>query len=100
MAVFTYSALKKDGTTANGELTANDRADAFRRLDRNGLQPVALKQKDAAALPAPASDKKNGKETAVARDAKKAKEEKKQELALAKSSGKTPAVDASGKEVV
>ncbi len=100
MAVFTYSALKKDGTTASGELSANDRADAFRRLDRNGLQPVSLKQKDAAALAAPAADKKNGKEMVAAKDAKKSKEEKKQELALAKSNGKPAAAAANGKEVV
>ncbi len=49
MAVFTYSALKKDGSLANGELTANDRSDAFRRLDRNGLQPVSLKPKEESA---------------------------------------------------
>ncbi len=100
MAVFTYSALKKDGTTASGELSANDRADAFRRLDRNGLQPVSLKQKDAAALAAPAADRKSGKEMVAAKDAKKSKEEKKQELALAKSNGKPAAAAANGKEVV
>lgn len=57
MAVFVYTALKRDGSIANGELTANDRSDAFRKLDRNGLQPVSLKPKDgavAAATPAPA----------------------------------------------
>jgi general secretion pathway protein F len=88
MAVFTYSALKKDGTTATGEMTANDRSEAFRRLDRSGLQPLSLKQKDAA----PAAEKKNGKETALAtKDAKPAKEEKKKELALARANGKSPA---------
>lgn len=89
MAVFTYSALKKDGTTATGELSANDRSEAFRRLDRSGLQPLSLKQKDA--VPAAAPDKKkekNGKESALAlKDAKPAKESKK-ELAAAKPNGK------------
>ena len=46
MAVFTYSALNKGGVLTNGDITANDRADAFRRLDRNGLQPVSLKPKE------------------------------------------------------
>jgi general secretion pathway protein F len=57
MAVFVYTALKRDGSIANGEMTANDRADAFRRLDRNGLQPVSLKPKDGAASAAPAPAK-------------------------------------------
>ena len=46
MAVFTYSALNKSGVLTNGDITANDRADAFKRLDRNGLQPVSLKPKE------------------------------------------------------
>jgi general secretion pathway protein F len=46
MAIFAYTALKKDGSKTTGELTASDRADAFRRLDRTGLQPVSLKSKD------------------------------------------------------
>ena len=102
MAVYTYSALKKDGTTATGELAANDRSEAFRRLDRSGLQPLSLKQKDAAAT---APDRKNGKETAlVVKDAKPAKDEKKKELALAKQNGriasKDAAKEAGGKEKV
>ena len=99
MAVFTYSALKKDGTTASGELTANDRSDAFRRLDRNGLQPLSLKQKDAAAPAAPeAAEKKNGKEMMATKDAKKAKDNKKQEPALTKTNGKAAGKEAGGKE--
>lgn len=49
MVTFSYSALKPDGSVTKGELTAADRADAFRRLGRNGLQPVALEVKSAAA---------------------------------------------------
>ncbi|CAN5247971.1 N/A [soil metagenome] len=45
MAVFSYSALKSDGTMATGEVNAADRADAFRRLGRSGLQPVSLEAK-------------------------------------------------------
>lgn len=55
MAVFVYTALKRDGSIANGELSAADRADAFRRLDRNGMQPVSLRPKDPAAPSTPAS---------------------------------------------
>src|SRR5688500_5883811 len=88
MAVFTYSALKKDGTTASGELTANDRADAFRRLDRNGMQPLSLKQKDNG--PAPAADKKNGKEMVATKEEKKSKDDRKaKSTALAKTNGKS-----------
>lgn len=96
MAVFTYSALKKDGTMATGEMTANDRSDAFRRLDRNGLQPLALKQKDGA--PA-AEGKKNGREKVATKDEKKPKVEKRR-----KESGKSAetalAKKGNGKEVV
>src|SRR5687767_3850231 len=105
MAVFTYSALKKDGTTASGELTASDRADAFRRLDRNGLQPLALKQKDAAS--APAAEKKNGKEMAPAGDGKKSREDRKpkeerkaKSSALTKPNGKHGSKEADEKTVV
>ena len=58
MAVFTYSALNKAGVLSNGDITANDRADAFRRLDRNGLQPVSLKPKEEGGVPAAAMEAK------------------------------------------
>ena len=45
MAAFVYTALKNDGSIVSGEMNANDRADALRRLDRNSLQPVSLKPK-------------------------------------------------------
>ena len=62
MAVFLYSALRTDGTKADGEVEAADRSSAFRRLDRQGLQPISLKPKaGAAAAPAKSeSSKKNG----------------------------------------
>ncbi|MGI8602305.1 MAG: type II secretion system F family protein [Verrucomicrobiales bacterium] len=47
MPIFAFSALKSDGSMTSGELTASDRAEAMRRLDRSGLQPVSLKTKDA-----------------------------------------------------
>ncbi len=92
MAVFTYSALKKDGTTATGELTATDRSDAFRRLDRNGMQPLSLKEK--AAAEAPVADKKGGKDkTAAPKEPVKdtAKDRAGRELALARESSKATA---------
>ena len=39
---FFYKALSSDGSVKTGELTATDRAEAFRKLDRQGLQPVHL----------------------------------------------------------
>ena len=68
MAVFTYSALNKGGVLTNGDITANDRADAFRRLDRNGLQPVSLKPKEeggVAVAAKPAKESKEAKAVAV-----------------------------------
>ena len=61
MPTFAYSALKPDGSLARGELTANDRGEAMRRLDRSGLQPVSIAVKDAAGSAAPAGpvDKKS-----------------------------------------
>jgi len=61
MPTFAYSALKPDGSLARGELTANDRGEAMRRLDRSGLQPVSIAVKDAAGSASPAGpvDKKS-----------------------------------------
>ena len=42
MAVFTYRALAKNGTVSQGEITAVDRPEALRLLDKRGLQPVRL----------------------------------------------------------
>ena len=97
---------------ATGELTANDRSDAFRRLDRNGMQPLSLKEKDAAAAAGAtaAQEKKNGKEKQEAagkemlaikdgKPEKLAKKEKTKE-ALEKAPGKNGAKEGSGKEAV
>ena len=65
MAVFTYSALKS-GVLTNGDITATDRADAFRRLDRSGLQPVSLKPKDESGAAPPAA--KAAKKTMIVSD--------------------------------
>ena len=45
MPTFAYSALKPDGSLARGELTANDRGEVMRRLDRSGLQLVPVPRK-------------------------------------------------------
>ena len=58
MPVFTYSALKSDGSLTKGEVTANDRAEAMRRLDRSGLQPVSLSAKDSGGVATAAPPKK------------------------------------------
>ncbi len=63
MPTFTYNALKPDGTVAKGELTATDRGEAMRRLDRSGLQPISIAVKDGAggggvAVKAPPEKKK------------------------------------------
>ena len=62
MAVYTYTALQRNGSKTSGELTANDRQDAFRRLDRNGLQPVSLAEKGSEPAPSsvPAKPGKSG----------------------------------------
>ncbi len=74
MPTFNYTALKPDGSVAKGELTANDRNEAVRRLDRNGLQPVSLVPKEGGA-PEPAKkveDKKPASEAKQAAIDKKA----------------------------
>ncbi|MGI9243145.1 MAG: type II secretion system F family protein [Verrucomicrobiales bacterium] len=45
MAVFLYSALKSDGSTASGELTASDRPEAMMRLGRQGMKPISISLK-------------------------------------------------------
>lgn len=47
MAIFAYTALKRDGSIATGDVNANDRAEALRKLERNSLQPVSVKPKEA-----------------------------------------------------
>jgi general secretion pathway protein F len=42
MAVFQYSALKSDGSTASGELQAADRPEAMKRLGRQGMKPISI----------------------------------------------------------
>ena len=42
MAVFNYKALGTGGAIVTGELTAGDRGEALRQLDKKGLQPVKV----------------------------------------------------------
>ncbi len=42
MASFAYKALNSAGSVVKGELSASDRGEALRQLDRKGLQPVSL----------------------------------------------------------
>ena len=46
MSVFTYQALRANGEKVSGELQAQSRAEACRKLDLQRLQPVSLTMKD------------------------------------------------------
>ncbi|MBV8225937.1 MAG: type II secretion system F family protein, partial [Verrucomicrobia bacterium] len=60
MASFAYNAVSRDGRRVSGQLEAQSRADAFRKLDRDRLQPISLVQQDAGevngAEPAPSGN--------------------------------------------
>ena len=81
MAVFTYQALKTDGSTANGEVDAPDRSAAFRKLDRQGLQPLTLTAKGAEAAAKP-------KKSKAEKASKPGKKEKKSVAAEKRKNGK------------
>ena len=46
MALFSYSAVSPDGGRVSGQVEAQSRAEAFRKLDRERLQPISLVQQD------------------------------------------------------
>jgi type II secretory pathway component PulF len=46
MALFTYKAVNRDGNTTSGQVEAQNRAEAFRKLDLEHLQPISLQQRD------------------------------------------------------
>jgi type II secretory pathway component PulF len=46
MARFAYNAVSRDGRRVSGQLEAQSRADAFRKLDRDRLQPISLVQQE------------------------------------------------------
>lgn len=56
MAVFNYKALGAGGAVVTGELTAGDRGEALRQLDKKGLQPVKVAEAKVVAK-APKQDK-------------------------------------------
>jgi type II secretory pathway component PulF len=46
MPLFSYNAVSRDGARVSGQLEAQSRAEAFRKLDRERLQPISLVQQD------------------------------------------------------
>jgi type II secretory pathway component PulF len=49
MPVFLYKAFQADGKTAEGQLEAGGRQEAFRRMEEKGLRPITLAEKTASA---------------------------------------------------
>jgi type II secretory pathway component PulF len=49
MPSFLYEAVSRRGERVRGELSAQNRAEAFRKLDRDRLQPIKIEEKDGAA---------------------------------------------------
>ena len=48
MPSFLYEAVSRAGERVRGELVAQNRAEAFRKLDRDRLQPIKIEEKDGA----------------------------------------------------
>ena len=46
MALYSYNAVSREGTRVSGQVEAQSRAEAFRKLDSERLQPISLVQKD------------------------------------------------------
>src|SRR6516225_12139313 len=64
MALFVYQAVSKNGQRVSGEVEAQSRAEAFRKLDRDRLQPISLIQKEGLATTGVAPTKKESGEGA------------------------------------
>jgi type IV pilus assembly protein PilC len=47
MPVFTYKAFQSDGKTAEGQIEAGGRQEAFRQMEEKGLRPITLAEKSA-----------------------------------------------------
>jgi type II secretory pathway component PulF len=58
MPKFTYQAVKPTGERISGEFEASSKAEAYKRLDREKLQPISLSQVGAPATAAATADKK------------------------------------------
>jgi type II secretory pathway component PulF len=56
MPSFLYEALSRGGQRVRGELIAQSRAEAFRKLDRDRLQPIKIQEKDGAVSSAQSAD--------------------------------------------
>jgi type II secretory pathway component PulF len=56
MPSFLYEAVSRAGERIRGELVAQNRAEAFRKLDRDRLQPIKIQEKDGATASAPSAD--------------------------------------------
>ena len=48
MPLFSYSAVSQSGARVSGQVDAQSRAEAFRKLDRDRLQPISLVQQNGA----------------------------------------------------
>jgi type II secretory pathway component PulF len=48
MPLFSYSAVSQNGARVSGQVDAQSRAEAFRKLDRDRLQPISLVQQNGA----------------------------------------------------
>ncbi|HUD45668.1 MAG TPA: type II secretion system F family protein [Candidatus Baltobacteraceae bacterium] len=48
MPVFTYKAFQADGKTAEGQIEAGGRQEAFRQMEEKGLRPITLAEKSVA----------------------------------------------------
>jgi type II secretory pathway component PulF len=59
MPVFTYKAFQSDGKTAEGQIEAGGRQEAFRQMEEKGLRPITLAEK------ASGGAQKNGAEAAA-----------------------------------
>jgi len=46
MALFSYQAVRRDGGRVSGQVEAQSRTEAFRKLDRDSLQPISLVQQE------------------------------------------------------
>lgn len=46
MSLFNYQALRSNGEMVSGELQAQSRSEAYRKLDQQKLQPISLSQKE------------------------------------------------------
>ena len=46
MALFSYHAVRRDGGRVAGQVEAQSRTEAFRKLDRESLQPISLVQQE------------------------------------------------------